>query len=154
VDEDGVALADADRVECLVSGQSRQREPGGLLPGEPGRLVRDHVGFGRRVLGVRAMLGDRVSDVAEDFIADLVVGDVRADLDDGPRRVPAGDERELDRIEPVEVAASELPVDWIDGGGLDLDEDIVGADRRLGEFDERELVVPAVLMQCECFHVP
>jgi hypothetical protein len=82
------------------------------------------------------------------------LGDPRAGRFDLAGEVEAQSYREFKRHDVFHVSAADLPVDGIDAGGADADEDLAGAGSRLRNFIQSEGLGPAVLMDANSFHEP
>ena len=112
----------------LQGGRCRERHGGGVLERDGPRSVGEESFGDGDSLGEGAEAGHERRPV--DLVAGLHRGDVRTDSSHDAGEVASGDlearSPETD-LEPGDVgdAADEVPVGGVDGGGVDLDEDLV-----------------------------
>jgi hypothetical protein len=119
----------------LPRGQRDQGERARLDVVDTGRLVDEGAGRGGDVLGVRAV-APRVGQHPEDLVAGCETGDTDADGLDDAGDVPAEGER---RLAEEAAGGPVLPVGGVEPGGVDPDQDLVGARRGaldLGDFED------------------
>jgi hypothetical protein len=142
VHQDRVAACDADARQRLEGRETGEGETGGLLPVQGGRLGRQRADRGRDELGERAVLHLVLAHIAADLVPHGELGRVQADRLDDTRHVPAGNQREVDIHDRIEISADDLPVDGIHAGGLHPDEDGVGRDPGIGRLGELQNLRP------------
>ena len=134
-------LRDVD--ERLPRGEPDERDRRGLLVarGSPASSRAALVAHERySAIGADAIF----VEAAIDRVADLELGDARADRFDDARRVEAQNPGQFVANEVPLPAAPELPVDGVHRRGDDADEDVARPRRRLVDLVDREHLRPAV----------
>jgi len=144
VDQHGGPRSDAEQVEHASRGLGRDRDRGGLGPGQAGRLDRDVVED--RVLRRRGLAE------AEDLVADRHSLDVRPDLVDDPRTVNARDGGRLERSATGHEPGPDLPVDRVDARRPYGDADLARTGVRLRRLADDEDLRTAVLLELQGEH--
>jgi hypothetical protein len=89
---------------------------------------------------------------SEDLFTDLETGYAFAEFLDGASEVATQDVREVEVVDVFGLAGTELPVDGVETGGVNTDEDLAGAGLGVGYVFILELFGTAVLMNDNCFH--
>jgi hypothetical protein len=128
--------------ERLSRRRARDAETSGLVERDRFGQARQLIGAYDRFVGVAAELLSREVGRADDACADRQIGDVRAQLDDLPRKVEPDDQRPARADEPMRepdgAPLPHLPVDGVHADRTNADANIRGADGARRQLDERE----------------
>ena len=143
VDQDLLPRSDiGDLDQCLVGGQGDE--------GEGGRF--GDVDRRRRVGGIRLVDRDALGEGADPVVSGAGEDDVtggepvhgRSDLEDGAGDVVPEGQRRAVAEQLLELADADLLVELVEAGGANLDEEVVLAERGLGDVGQVEAALVRV----------